>query len=139
MEKSWNCGHELLWNPVLHYMYVTYTFQNVAYESRKSLASWVNNLYSRVDFFAQWGELIINSVEKLMKPVMASKGPAPEILEDEEPARCQPDSYWLSGFFFPQGNFSAVLLLQKSSAFSSAEMFKKPLWQTVWTQIRLHL
>ena len=25
---------------------------------------------------------------------------------------------------------------QKSSAFSSAEMFKKPLWQTVWTQIR---
>ena len=23
---------------------------------------------------------------------------------------------------------------QKSSAFSSAEMFKKPLWQTVWTQ-----
>ena len=98
-------------------MYVTYTFQNVAYESRKSLASWVNNLYSRVDFFAQWGELIINSVEKLMKPVMASKGPAPEILEDEEPARCQPDSYWLSGFFFPQGNFSAVILLQKSSAF----------------------
>ena len=26
---------------------------------------------------------------------------------------------------------------QKSSAFSSAKMFKKPLWQTVWTQIRL--
>ena len=25
---------------------------------------------------------------------------------------------------------------QKSSAFSSAEMFKKPLWQTVCTQIR---
>ena len=24
---------------------------------------------------------------------------------------------------------------QMSSAFSSAEMFKKPLWQTVWTQI----
>ena len=28
---------------------------------------------------------------------------------------------------------------QKSSAFSSVEMFKKPLWQTVWTQIRLLL
>ena len=28
---------------------------------------------------------------------------------------------------------------QKLSAFSSAEMFKKPLWQTVWTQIRLLL
>ena len=28
---------------------------------------------------------------------------------------------------------------QKSSAFLSAEMFKKPLWQTVWTQIRLLL
>ena len=116
-------------------MYVTYTFQNVAYESRKSLASWVNNLYSRVDFFAQWGELIINSVEKLMKPVMASKGPAPEILEDEEPARCQPDSYWLSGFFFPQGNFSAKVV-----CFSRLlKMFKKPLWQTVWTQVRMLL
>ena len=28
---------------------------------------------------------------------------------------------------------------QKSSAFSSAKIFKKPLWQTVWTQIRLFL
>ena len=28
---------------------------------------------------------------------------------------------------------------QKSSAFSSAEMFKKPLCKTVWTQIRLFL
>ena len=28
---------------------------------------------------------------------------------------------------------------QKSSAFLSAEMFKKPLWLTVWTQIRLLL
>ena len=26
---------------------------------------------------------------------------------------------------------------QKSSVFSSAEMFKNPLWQTVWNQIRL--
>ena len=28
---------------------------------------------------------------------------------------------------------------EKSSAFSSAEMFKNPLWQTVWTQISLLL
>ena len=58
----------------------------------------------RVDFFAQWAELIISSVEKLMKPVMATKAPVPDVLEVEEGLRDQPDSFWLSGFYFPQGN-----------------------------------
>ena len=58
----------------------------------------------RVDFFAQWGELIVTSVEKLMKPVMAVKASTVEVLETEEEPRSTPDSYWLSGFFFPQGN-----------------------------------
>ena len=34
--------------------------------------------------------------------------------------------------YYPNCNKSRVL-------FSSAEMFKKPLWQTVWTQVRLLL
>jgi hypothetical protein len=56
----------------------------------------------RVDFFAQWAEMMLNTVEKLMKPVLGSKNPTTEVDLQEVP-RCQPYSYWLSGFFFPQG------------------------------------
>ena len=60
----------------------------------------------RVDFFAQWGELIVSSVEKLMKPVMAIKASLIEVAETDDEPRSTPNSYWLSGFFFPQGNYS---------------------------------
>lgn len=56
----------------------------------------------RVDFFAQWAEMMLNTVEKLMKPVLGSKNQTAEVDLKEIP-RCQPYSYWLSGFFFPQG------------------------------------
>jgi len=57
----------------------------------------------RVDFFANWAEMILTSVEKLMKPVLGTKNSAVE-LDVQDIPRSQPYSYWLSGFFFPQGN-----------------------------------
>lgn len=56
----------------------------------------------RIDFFAQWAEMILNSVEKLMKPVLGTKNAAVE-LDVRDVPRSQPYSYWLSGFYFPQG------------------------------------
>ena len=79
-----------------------FLFQSASYESRKPLGSWVQNLFMRVDFFAQWAEMILNSVEKLMKPVLGAKSQQAEIDFTEIP-RSLPYSYWLSGFFFPQG------------------------------------
>ena len=83
--------------------------QTASYESRKPLGSWVHNLYMRVDFFAQWAEMILNSVEKLMKPVLVSKAGAAEVDFTDVP-RSQPYSYWLSGFFFPQGRLTVVVV-----------------------------
>jgi len=78
-------------------------FQSISYESRKPLGSWVQNLYMRVEFFAHWAELMLSNVEKLMKPVQGAKaGAQPEPSVQEVP-RSLPHSYWLSGFFFPQG------------------------------------
>ncbi|CAD5112359.1 DgyrCDS1592 [Dimorphilus gyrociliatus] len=52
---------------------------NAAYPSLKPLASWVKDLVLRCDFIANW----------------ISRGP--------------PKSFWLSGFFFPQGFLTGVL------------------------------
>ena len=43
-----------------------------------------------------------------MKPVMAMKASTVEVVETEDVPRSTPDSYWLSGFFFPQGNWSIL-------------------------------
>lgn len=54
---------------------------NAAYPSLKPLASWVKDLHERVDFIRTWLE------------------------------RGQPQTFWLSGFFFPQGKASVQFLL----------------------------
>lgn len=52
---------------------------SVAYPSLKPLASWINDLKKRVEFMNNW---LVNG---------------------------NPNSYWISGFFFPQGFLTGVL------------------------------
>ncbi|WAR20147.1 DYH6-like protein, partial [Mya arenaria] len=83
-------------------------WKSMSYESCKPLGSWVQDLYMRVEFFAQWAELMLNSVEKLMKPVLGAKGAGTDLDLVHIP-RSLPHGYWLSGFFFPQGFLTGVL------------------------------
>lgn len=91
-------------------------FQNASYESCKQLGSWTHDLMMRVEFFATWAGLICGNVEKIIKAnLMTSKQqsnapPPTEHLEAEDLTKNQPRSFWLSGFFFPQGEFCDFLL-----------------------------
>jgi hypothetical protein len=70
----------------------------------------VHNLVRRVDFFSHWLELVMNKVEKTLK---GAQGPQPgkavsaASTEEMEVTCYYPRSYWLSGFFFPQGEYGA--------------------------------
>ena len=85
--------------------------QQFAYESCKPLAQWVADLIQRVTFFSGWARLVTAASEKalrsqligtyLQRLQMSRSGS-----DQESPARAwhtQPSSFWLSGFFFPQG------------------------------------
>lgn len=55
-----------------------------AYPSLKPLASWIKNLIKRVNFFSLWCKKIICFAEGTQNEM-------------------NPYSFWLSGFFYPQG------------------------------------
>mgnify|MGYP001799839555 len=55
-------------------------WENAAYPSLKPLASWVQDLVLRLDFIHQW---ILRGI---------------------------PRSFWISGFFFPQGETTSIII-----------------------------
>ena len=61
-----------------------------SYPSLKPLASWLKNLLQRTKYFSLWCRNLILFAENLF-------------------ATMNPSSLWISGFFYPQGEFSIIL------------------------------
>ncbi len=112
--------------------YFCILLQSASYESCKNLSAWVVDLVRRVDFFAEWCELVIRSVDKALKVQPASEHPTkhgappppPAPLPPEEPLyKIQPHSFWLSAFFFPQGKLVVFINLILNYKLTSVQLY----------------
>lgn len=90
--------------------------QQSAYESCKPLAQWVSDLIQRVSFFSGWAKLVTAAGENALRSQLVSTYLQRLQISRSESGHnvptcrmwyTQPSSFWLSGFFFPQGQ-SAV-------------------------------
>ncbi|XP_070984280.1 dynein axonemal heavy chain 6-like [Oncorhynchus clarkii lewisi] len=93
-------------------MIVPSDWKHCSYESCMALGSWIQDLEQRVWFFRAWADNIkINLIEKI--PIISggvySLNRPPKTDLQQSLKNRKPRSYWLSGFFFPQGFLTAVL------------------------------
>eukprot|EP00063_Salmo_salar_P092130 XP_014066965.1 PREDICTED: dynein heavy chain 14, axonemal isoform X3 [Salmo salar] len=93
-------------------MIVPSDWKHCSYESCMALGSWIQDLEQRVWFFRAWADNIkINLIEKIpmISGEVYSLNRPPKTDLQQSLKNRKPRSYWLSGFFFPQGFLTAVL------------------------------
>ncbi|EPQ07949.1 Dynein heavy chain 14, axonemal [Myotis brandtii] len=85
-------------------------WQKHAYKSCKPLASWVNNLIQRLNFFNTWAKMAYTAIyHRYMRFTLAWKHSSTSPKLEKNFFEGFPARYWLPAFFFPQAFLTAVL------------------------------
>lgn len=63
----------------------------------------MKDLECRVDFFSTWAEILCKTIEQQFRQATQQTGQ--QDIDMSDPIRIQPNSFWLSAFFFPQGRY----------------------------------